>query len=103
MNRFQFRALCDIPNVSGYTAKERGKCSAKGETIMKKEQKNFVPEDRQAYVPWETEEELNDLSGVVSCGECTGLIPTPPDDEAEGEAYAELYPIPQPQNGKKQK
>lgn len=64
---------------------------------MKKEQKNFEPEDRQAYVPWETEEELNDLSGVVSCGECTGLVPTPPDDEAEGEAYAELYPIPQPQ------
>lgn len=64
---------------------------------MKKEKKFPVQEDRQAYYPWETEEEINDLSGVVSCGECTGLVPTPPENETESEAYAELYPIPQPQ------
>ncbi|WBY64872.1 MAG: hypothetical protein ACFWUD_09385 [Thermocaproicibacter melissae] len=33
---------------------------------------------------------------VVSGTECTGLIPTPPEDEPESESYTELYTIPKP-------
>lgn len=33
---------------------------------------------------------------VVSSTGCTGLIPTPPEDEPEAEAYTELYHIPRP-------
>ncbi len=33
-------------------------------------------------------------AGVASATECTGLIPTPPNDEAECEAYKHLYIIP---------
>lgn len=66
---------------------------------MKNNQRPPVSEDRQAYFPWETDDELSDLSGVVACGECTGLVPAPPEGEAEAEAYAQLYPIPKPQTG----
>lgn len=31
-----------------------------------------------------------DISGVVSSGECTGSVPTPPLTEAEEQSYAEL-------------
>jgi hypothetical protein len=33
---------------------------------------------------------------VVSNTECTGLIPTPPEDEPGSESYTELYTIPKP-------
>ena len=35
---------------------------------------------------------------VVSATECTGLIMAPPEDEAQAKAYADLYPIPKPEN-----
>lgn len=31
-----------------------------------------------------------DISGVVSSGDCTGSVPTPPLTEAEEQSYAEL-------------
>lgn len=31
-----------------------------------------------------------DISNVVSSGECTGLVPTPPQTDAEAESYGEL-------------
>lgn len=38
--------------------------------------------------------EFHDLAGpVCSAGDCTGLIPTPPQSDAEEEAYEELYPF----------
>lgn len=64
---------------------------------MKKEKQTPVSEDKQAYFPWETEEELIDLSSVAAAGECTGLVPAPPEGDAEAEAYTDLYPIPKPQ------
>ncbi len=64
---------------------------------MQKKQTPPECENKQAYYPWETEEELDDLAGVVSSGECTGLMPAPPEGEAQAEAYTELYPIPKPQ------
>lgn len=33
---------------------------------------------------------------VASATECTGLMPTPPANQAEAESYTDLYPIPQP-------
>ena len=33
---------------------------------------------------------LPEISSVVSCGECTGLIPAAPADEAQRESYQEL-------------
>ena len=36
---------------------------------MKKEKQTPVSEDKQAYFPWETEEELIDLSSVAAAGE----------------------------------
>lgn len=35
---------------------------------------------------------------VVSANECTGLVMAPPEDEAQAEAYTDLYPIPKPEN-----
>ncbi len=38
--------------------------------------------------------EFHDLEGpVCSAGDCTGLIPTPPQSDAQEEAYEELYPF----------
>lgn len=38
--------------------------------------------------------EFHDLEGsVCSSCDCTGLIPTPPQSDAEEEAYEELYPF----------
>ncbi len=38
--------------------------------------------------------EFHDLDGpVCSSLDCTGLIPTPPQSDAEEEAYEELYPF----------
>lgn len=39
-------------------------------------------------------------NNVVSGTECTGLIPTPPENETEAEAYTELYAIPRPAKNK---
>lgn len=37
--------------------------------------------------------EFHDLDvPVCSAGDCTGLIPTPPQSDAEQESYEELYP-----------
>lgn len=41
-------------------------------------------------------EDVLDIENVVSATECTGLMPTPPHDEAEVESYTQLYDIPQP-------
>lgn len=38
---------------------------------------------------------------TASTMECTGLIPTPPTDEAEAESYADLYTIPKPEKDQK--
>lgn len=50
-----------------------------------------------------TEDELNDYDyttdTVVSSTECTGLIQTPPANEAEAEAYTDLYTVPKPVKG----
>lgn len=37
-----------------------------------------------------------EVDGVSSATECTGLMPTPPADEAEAEAYTDLYAVPTP-------
>lgn len=38
------------------------------------------------------EEKQNGLQ-AASSGDCTGLIPTPPQNDAELESYEELYPF----------
>lgn len=35
-------------------------------------------------------------NNVVSGMECTGLVPTPPENEQESDAYTDLYTIPKP-------
>lgn len=42
------------------------------------------------YPPYDDYDPLD----VASANDCTGLIPTPPTDEAEMEAYGELCKIP---------
>jgi hypothetical protein len=44
-----------------------------------------------------------DLDDIASATECTGLIPTPPESEAEAESYTQLYSIPKPQESNKKK
>lgn len=53
------------------------------------------PVDKQALN--NVEDFYFDLDDVASMTECTGLIPTPPESEAEAESYTDLYPIPRPQ------
>lgn len=44
-----------------------------------------------------TESEAEETSGeVVSGTGCTGLIPNPPENDRQAEAYTDLYPIPEP-------
>lgn len=43
---------------------------------------------------------MNNENTVASMTECTGLIGTPPQNEAEMESYADIYTIPKP-TGKK--
>lgn len=43
-------------------------------------------------------EDVLDIESTVSATECTGLMPTPPQNEAEVEAYTQIYDIPQPKN-----
>ena len=40
-------------------------------------------------------EDVLDIESTVSATDCTGLMPTPPINEAEAEAYTQLYNIPQ--------
>ncbi len=40
----------------------------------------------------------NEFHGVVSATECTGLMPTPPQDYDEAEAYNEIYVVPKTVN-----
>ena len=37
---------------------------------------------------------LNKIDSVASATECTGLMPTPPENEAEEDSYNEIYVIP---------
>ena len=46
------------------------------------------------------EDDLYDMNTVASATECTGLIPTPPGNDSEAEAYTDIYNIPQPQGAK---
>ena len=41
-----------------------------------------------------TDKELFEDTSVVSSQECTGLTPTPPENDAEAESFAELYDEP---------
>lgn len=47
------------------------------------------------YPPYD-DDRFYDIGSVASTSDCTGLIPSPPVNEAEAESYAELYNIPQP-------
>lgn len=40
---------------------------------------------------------IYDSNTVVSATDSTGLIPTPPQTEAEAESYTEIYDVPQPE------
>ena len=52
-----------------------------------------APKDKQAAFQ---EDPLEEMMDVASATECTGLMPTPPADDAQAESYTELYPVPQP-------
>ena len=39
-----------------------------------------------------------DLNGVVSSTECTGMMYFPPQDEYEAESYGEIYNVPEVPN-----
>lgn len=41
---------------------------------------------------------LNEEIGVVSATECTGLMPAPPQNYDEAEAYAQIYSVPKAEN-----
>lgn len=54
------------------------------------------PENKKSAEP-----RYPDISEVASSNECTGMIPTPPLDEAEYESYQQLYSMEIPQKGEK--
>lgn len=54
-------------------------------------------EDKQVPHP-DKADLILDLDTVASVTECTGLIPTPPANEAEAESYTDLYAVPKPEN-----
>lgn len=41
---------------------------------------------------------MNNENTVASMTECTGLIQIPPENEAEAEAYADIYTVPKTVN-----
>ena len=43
---------------------------------------------------------LNKIDSVASATECTGLMPTPPENEEEAESYNEIYVVPKAENSK---
>lgn len=53
--------------------------------------------DKQGLPPNDHDEKfyLDDIMDVASATDCTGLMPTPPANEAEAESYTDLYPVPQ--------
>lgn len=51
---------------------------------------DLLPEDDD-YLDWEDEDYLPHISNVASACECTGLMPRPPLNAAEEEAYRALY------------
>ncbi len=51
---------------------------------------DLLPDDGDDLA-WEDEDYLPHISNVASACECTGLMPRPPMDEAEEEAYRALY------------
>lgn len=62
----------------------------------KKENKQLAPkgeEDVDEYI-------YSCADNVVSSTECTGLIPTPPANEQEAQAYTDIYAIPEPSQNK---
>lgn len=64
-----------------------------------KQQKNGEAEKRRP----EPDDGVSFLGedNVASSTECTGLIPTPPEDESEARSYADMYTIPPPAPKKK--
>lgn len=41
---------------------------------------------------------MNNANTVASMTECTGLIQIPPEDEAQAEAYTDIYTVPKAVN-----
>lgn len=50
---------------------------------------------KHGYPPYD-DDKFYDMGSIASASDCTGLIPSPPANEAEAESYAELYNISQP-------
>lgn len=48
-------------------------------------------------------DDIEDFDTVVSASECTGLIPTPPVNEAQAESYTDIYAIPKPSSQNKKR
>ena len=61
---------------------------------MKKEHKPILPYDHPDGQPYE------ELYGVASSTECTGLIPSAPTDPAEVASYQAIYDVPMSKNAK---
>lgn len=59
--------------------------------------KKNVPKDNPADGSYALDM-MNIHNGVVSNTECTGLMPTPPEDYDEAEAYNEIYVVPKVEN-----
>ena len=51
---------------------------------------NIKNEDEYEDYPVNPDEDIYGVS--ASAYDCTGLIPTPPEDEQEREAYGDIYP-----------
>lgn len=66
---------------------------------MNRENKQLAPKKKEVQSTDYTELADSCSNTVVSGTECTGLIPTPPEDEQQSEAYADLYTIPKPDEG----
>ncbi len=63
---------------------------------MKNQPKHYRtdPDNRlDPYDPidWDEEDAFPRMSNVASACECTGMMPRPPIDEAEDEAYRDLF------------
>lgn len=55
------------------------------------------PNKQIAPLPGRDEDDvLSSVDTVSSSTECTGLIQTPPESEAEADSYTDLYTIPKP-------
>lgn len=64
---------------------------------MDRENKQLAPKKKDAGKNIDYTGLVDSCSeNVVSGTECTGLIPTPPEDEQQSDAYLDLYTIPKP-------